>query len=111
MSNIEKKQIISAIGFYYFLKNNKDVQKANEEINLLKIHNIDFKNNIITIKLERPGVLIGRRGENIDNLTGYLCKDLQKDIQINIVEELELQNLRSFEYVDYDYPDIDEFDF
>ena len=95
------ENILSLIGYFYFGKNNQDVKKTNEEIESLKIRKIDFDKNILTISLERPGLLIGMKGQNIDNLKTYLQKQLKKYIQINIVEDNSLSNLYDYQYTIY----------
>lgn len=40
----------------------------------------------ITIKTSRPGIIIGRQGQEVDKVREELKKLTQKDVQINIVE-------------------------
>lgn len=98
---MEKNRMLSDIGYFYFLKNNQDLKKTNEEIENLKIRNIDFKENILTISLERPGLLIGKRGENFENLKTYLQKNIKEKIKIEIIEDTSLFWLYNYQYTYY----------
>jgi predicted RNA-binding protein YlqC (UPF0109 family) len=58
---------------------------------LMRIHGIDVetqdKNNItVTIRLNRPGLLIGRAGKDIDAVRDMLESYFNKGTKINIVE-------------------------
>jgi len=58
---------------------------------LLRIHGIDVetqdKNNItVTIRLNRPGLLIGKAGKDIDAVRDMLESYFNKGTKINIVE-------------------------
>ena len=81
------QSIASDIGFFYLEKNAGDYEKAIEEITQLGITKIDFKGTTIHITLTRPGLLIGRRGENIDKLRVHLSKSLKQEINIDIIED------------------------
>jgi hypothetical protein len=80
------------IGYFYYEKYGKEAVKI---IQNLKIHMISVNINTkeLTIKLERPGVLIGVKGENINNLKLFMGID-----KINIIEENVLDGLYSFVY-------------
>jgi hypothetical protein len=80
--------------------------KANKDISLLQITAIEFneEENIVYIKLHRPGVLIGERGNNIDGITNKLKKEINPTIEIKIIEDKLNDNL----YV-HDYSDDEEF--
>jgi hypothetical protein len=51
MNEITLKKIIQEIGYYYYAKNNSNVQRSNEEINDLQITNINLNDDEITIEL------------------------------------------------------------
>jgi len=75
-------------------------------LDLLGIRDIHSENKkdqvLITIELERPGILIGKGGQNIDNLNKYLKDFLEKDISINIKESKfwwpDFTNMRKYDY-------------
>ena len=58
---------------------------------LLNIHGIDVDTQqkekiVVTIKLNRPGLLIGKAGKDIDNIKDLLTSYFNKQVQIDIVE-------------------------
>lgn len=104
-----KLEIVTRIiGVYYCTKdgrsefNQEDVNKACRDIRSLGISDLKFEGNTLTIKLTRPGLLIGKRGENIDKLKKYLSDKYEKDIKICIVEDTLLELLYPI-YFDEDY--------
>lgn len=107
---LKEIKVARLIGQFYVQQNrnlkdiNKIYKKANEDIIMLHITRIQVKGNIITITLTRPGLLIGRRGENIDALTNFLSKELKHKITLNIIEDM--INGHLFPYNPQDYDDI-----
>ena len=77
-------------------------KKAREAIEVLGISGLDIHKNKIKITLLRPGLLIGREGENIDKLQAYLSKEYKKKMVIRIVEEQALQYLFPYHPNDFD---------
>jgi len=67
-------EILRSIGFYF----DKDVER-------LQILDIEFdeNNNICEILLERPGLLIGKKGETINIITDICNKNLINSNLIN----------------------------
>jgi ribosomal protein S3 len=62
-----------------------------EGYNRLKIHGVDVDTQqtdhiIVTIKLHRPGLLIGRGGKDIDAVTRLTTMNFGKTTKIHIVE-------------------------
>jgi len=61
---------------------------------LFGIRQVDFhwngnKNNqkyLVTIQLSRPGIFIGRKGENIENLTKYIKDKFDVDVRFSLIE-------------------------
>jgi ribosomal protein S3 len=62
---------------FYLIKNNHDYQKAAKEVISLNITDIEVQGEEIHIYLNRPGLIIGRKGENIDALTKFLGKTVK----------------------------------
>jgi len=98
------RAIAIKIGEFYLEKNKdtdtlKNFNKATEEIYSLGITQLILKRNKIIITLQRPGVLIGKRGENIDSLSKFLNMeiDIKED---NIISWILPIYMDSF---DYDY--------
>ena len=99
------QQVARLIGEFYLAQDNNSYVEASKSIQMLGITKIDVMGNKITITLTRPGILIGRRGENIDALTAYLSRYLEDTITINIIEERVTPCL--FPYEPYSMDDID----
>lgn len=116
--NYPIKRIARSIGYFYQNKySEQNHHYIRECIEMLKIHGLEMKGNILWITLGRPGLLIGKRGENIDALLKYLQNDSDlKNLKIeNIMlkESVDLNALFSYEalYADYSYdPRCDDFD-
>ena len=89
----KQKEIAQCIGGYYLIKNQGAYKKAMEEITELGITQVDVIKNKISIRLTRPGLLIGRRGANIDNLRIFLETQLKRGITIEIIEDRVISNL------------------
>lgn len=62
----EVLDIANQISTFYLEKSDWDYEKCNEEIEKLKIQNIVIGEDVIEIHLCRPGLLIGKHGENIN---------------------------------------------
>lgn len=86
----EVKDIAQEIGQYYLKKNDGNYELAGDDIRKLCISEIRVSNVLsskgvesreITIVTPYPGILIGRRGSNIDELAKHLMA------QIKVVEE------------------------
>lgn len=69
------QNIAAEIGYYYLDKNYDVTElypKTRAEISTLGITQIEFKKGNIIITLTRPGLLIGRNGDNINALEKFL---------------------------------------
>ena len=51
--------------------------------------------HILTITLERPGILIGKGGKDINSLTERLTKELGHPIEIHIIEDKQWHGIYS----------------
>lgn len=69
------------IGLFYLKKNNDNYTLTEQDINHLRISKIEVSDECITITTSCPGLLIGRRGMNIDALVTHLGK------KVKILEE------------------------
>jgi hypothetical protein len=87
MNVFEERAIARIIGNFYLDKNKGDYKKTHEEIFSLQITQIKLNDNTISITLSRPGLIIGRRGENLDMLQRYLTQQLKFYHKIEIVED------------------------
>lgn len=74
-------EVCEKIGQFYLQKHNGNYNKAAIEIAKLGITGILVSNKRIIIQLYRPGLLIGVRGENVENLQEFL------GINLHIEEE------------------------
>lgn len=116
--NYDIRRIARSIGYFYQSKHSHQNQHYIREcIEMLKIHGLEMKGDVLWITLGRPGLLIGKRGENIDALLKYMQGDSDlKDIRIekiNLKESIDLNGLFSYEalYADYSnehYGDLDD---
>jgi ribosomal protein S3 len=102
MNEITLKKIIQEIGYYYYAKNNSNVQRSNEEINDLQITNIKLNDDEVTIELSRPGLLIGFKGQNLDNLKRFLQDVFCVKLKFNIIENTILSSLYDYQYAEID---------
>lgn len=75
--------------------------KTKEEIQDLGITNIEIKRNTIIITLGRPGLFIGRAGENYNAFKEYLIKHKQ-NYKIELKETCFLSDLIPYESLDLD---------
>ncbi len=83
MLSNEVREVAQSIGQFYLKKNGGDIEKANQEIEALRITKIEVGENCVAlITIERPGLLIGRMGTNIDALTQHLSSLCPKGIRI-----------------------------
>jgi ribosomal protein S3 len=110
LKNQERKNRTAAelISWYYLDKyaiESRDLQykNAQEEVRALGLTQISVKGNELCITLSRPGILIGRKGENIDKFERYM-NDKGGFTKIKIVEDRVIGCS-----IPYDYSDIDEF--
>lgn len=83
MYSDEVKEIAADIGQFFLDKLNGDFGKTRVFIESMRINSISLNDNKITIELSRPGLLIGWRGKQIEDLIKYLGRD------IHIVETME----------------------
>lgn len=71
--NEQAKDIAVGIGQFYLAKNNNDYNATDKELASLDITNIVVATTgEVVISTGRPGLLIGKRGLNQDNLAAYL---------------------------------------
>jgi len=82
----ENREIAQHIGQYYLEKNKRDYKKTREDLEILGVTEINHKNDTIIITLQRCGILIGRHGENIEQLQKFLFANT-KYSKLNIRED------------------------
>jgi hypothetical protein len=66
------REVCEKIGQFYLQKHSGNYDKAAIEITKLGITGVLVSHNKIIIQLYRPGLLIGKKGENIENLQAFL---------------------------------------
>jgi len=98
MHSEEAKDAARKIGLFYLEKNNNNYEATEQEINKLRITKVDVTDNKVIIITERPGLLIGKRGENIDKLTEAL------GMNVHIIEEFDPLSayLIPYDYSEYE---------
>ena len=118
----KEREVCHLIGSYYLRSTKQDFsitiakdrvdrlyKDVKEAIYGLGISKVKVEGNKITIVLMRPGLLIGRRGENINALQNYLISKLKIDIKIHI-EEAEDISYRIIPQNPNDFDDWDDWD-
>ena len=97
-------QMIGA--FYLSIYSNGNYQspyvKATEDITQLGITKVVWSGHTIHITLSRPGLLIGRRGENINELQKWLSKMTESTITVDIIEDSIISWLIPYDPKEYD---------
>lgn len=97
--------VCKKIGEFYLNKNEGDYEKAQREVQNLGISEVIATGDSVLIKLSRPGLFIGKRGENMDKLGAFL-----EGKRIHIVEVDSITDLigprKEPEYPDYVEADI-----
>ena len=84
MLSFEVQNIACKIGYYYLQKHNGHYAKTEKEITDTRFIKIDVTtDNSVSITVGRPGLLIGKKGTNIDALSKYLGKE------VKIIEEMD----------------------
>jgi hypothetical protein len=68
----EEENIGYKINYFYCEKHKGNIEAAAKEVRSLKIKEIEIKGDTVEISLARPGLLIGRRGKNINALSEVL---------------------------------------
>lgn len=81
MLSDEVREVASQIGQFYLQKNDYDYAATEKEITSLRVTTLEIKEGKVVITLARPGLIIGRKGENIGNLAKFLNR------KIHIVED------------------------
>ena len=66
------RDIAVKIGQFYLQKHNGDYEAAEKELVNTRITKIDIVVNTVHITAAHVGLLIGKRGQNIDNLSKFL---------------------------------------
>jgi hypothetical protein len=89
--------ILRSIGYFFLQRNENSFDKTRKHLKDLFITDVRYKNKILTIRLGRPGILIGKRGETIDALKKHLEASLGEGLKIKIVENNIDEFLYSFE--------------
>lgn len=67
-----RQDLFDKFWLFYYNKHNQNYDKAAEEIRRLDITELDIEDGRVTIKLRRPGILIGMKGNNITDLIDFL---------------------------------------
>ncbi len=76
------REACKTIGEFYLQKNKGNYPLAADEIIKLHITKVAINENRLCITAGRVGILIGRRGENITNLTNFIQERLQMEVRI-----------------------------
>ncbi len=93
----QEKDVFLQIGGFYLQKNNNDYAKTEKDLQNLQITNIVVGTTEVIIYLARPGLLIGKRGTNVEALEKFLNKKVHIEEQESFLELITP--------VDYSYDD------
>jgi len=96
-----RKHIYRDIGYYYQSLSPDDRKKIEQNIMMLRIHSVWYSKGYVWIKCERPGILIGKKGENINNLSKFISSNWPFYLPfkgIKLKEEKELSHLYNYQY-------------
>lgn len=94
-------EMYSLIGHHYFAKNNQKHSEAKKTLELIGISSVWYRRGYLYIKCARPGILIGKRGADIDALGEYIRESWFMKIPfkgIRVVEDREIGNLYNYVY-------------
>jgi ribosomal protein S3 len=97
------RYVASSVGFFYYHLDRENLEEATKSLNMLKITKIEYDEEacVAVIHLQRPGIIIGRKGKNIEALLAYVQKQCASYFEvksIKIVEAPEIYGLWDFAY-------------
>jgi predicted RNA-binding protein Jag len=92
----EAQETAYKISDFYLTKHRGNYTDAIDDIDKLRISNIEVIDGVVSIHTPRPGLLIGRKGENINALSAFL------GVQIKICESYDWESIL-FPYDPADY--------
>ena len=102
-------KVVYAIQEFYLSKYDNEENtyvKAREDIGKLEVTELDYKGDTFTITLQRPGLLIGRKGENINSLNEFLRNRVDGKIKISIKETKYVGSLMPYQDYSANYEDL-----
>jgi len=76
------REAAAAIGQFYLNKNKGDYVATEKELTDLRITKLEINANALCITTERVGMLVGRRGSNIDALSKFIQNQMQMKVRI-----------------------------
>jgi hypothetical protein len=77
MLSNEVIEVAKSIGEFYLQKNNHDYEKTSKEILKLRITKLELIEDKVIITTCRPGMLIGKKCENVEALSVHLGKNIK----------------------------------
>lgn len=87
---LERKDILETVKDYWTEQGIKleaqAFKRCHETIRELGITDLTYENGVVTITLNRPGIIIGAKGATIDALTQHLSKAIHEDLKIKLKE-------------------------
>lgn len=105
----EVKDVAQRIGQFYLAKHNNDYDATATELLRLQITQLTIEDDVVTITTARPGLLIGKRGQNVEALENHL------NAKVKIKEELNslfdwIMPVKEEDWDDDDYwPTLEDF--
>lgn len=80
----KEKSFLNNIGLIILKNCNMDYNKAIKILNQFGIHNVEYKRNTFHIYIERPGLFIGKKGEQLNQIYNELT-EIYKNKTLKIV--------------------------
>tara|TARA_R110000868_G_scaffold371774_1_gene635528 strand:- start:435 stop:755 length:321 start_codon:yes stop_codon:yes gene_type:complete len=87
---------------YFFKKNNGDYEKTKKEIESISIQDIEIDGNQLIIHTARPGLLIGKRGSNIDALSMFLGMKVRIEESFSWTDQLIPVDAMEYDALEFD---------
>lgn len=108
-----ERDVLQLIGLFYFEKNKFNFIASRNELTNIGFHGLKLVQNDdpqvfnFNVYVERPGLLIGSKGENIAALTEYTASNLSNDygdyLTVNLnIEEVTMAGLFLYEVLFHD---------
>lgn len=96
-----RRDMYSSIGNFFCSRLNNDLREVERTINMMMIKRVWYSRGYLWIESSRPGLIIGKRGEQIDALSKYISEHWRYFLPfkgIKLKEENELSWLHNYRF-------------
>ena len=80
--NTTQKRVLRGLSDFFYHKDMEHTKSMICSVNVIEFG--DFV--VVSIETHRPGLIIGKGGETIGELTEWLTDDLEKEVKIHLTE-------------------------